>query len=671
MQVRVLTIVVVILGLAAMPAGAKPGKRALKPFGSCAQLLDYTRTHGARAVKTGWTPTPMAIEGPRPGRVPAAAKGGEGAPQATAEQDSASTGAGESFSTTNVQEQGVDEPDVVKTDGKTIFAVANGHLQAIDVAAATPALVGDIALDEGYGHELLLHGDRLLVLQNAWLETGTASRQADRVSSSPSIYPAGRPVTRLTEIDVSDPSAMRVLRHERNDGEYVSARLAGDTVRVVIASRAPVLYDVQAATAATERRLVGKRLRQVRRASMAAWRPHTFFRDARKPRQARFHTLTKCGQVRHTARFSGLDTVTILTVDMARGLPSVDADAIMSDAQIVYGSPDRLYVATQRWLSPQAMERAEPPATTTQIHEFDTSQPGRTTYVASGSVKGYLLNQFAMSQHEGVLRVASTETPQWWPGAGADPGEGSTVTTLDAGTMAEVGRVGGLGKGERIYAVRFVGDRGYVVTFRQVDPLYVLDLAQPAQPRVTGELKIAGYSAYLHPLAGDMLLGVGQDAGADGRTTGTQLSLFDVSDPAKPARLAQHVVAGGYSAAEFDHHAFLYWPKTKLAVIPLQLYDYESGGPPFVGAIGFDIQRGGIAEVGRISHPADEHSLWDVQRATVVGDRLFTLSAAGVLSSALDTLAAGPFVAFPSKPVYTGGCGVAADGAEICAAAGR
>jgi hypothetical protein len=353
--------------------------------------------------------------------------------------------------------------------------------------------------------------------------------------------------------------------------------------------------------------------------------------------------------------FSGLDTITILTVDLAHGLPAVDADAVMSDAQIVYASPDRLFVATQRWFAPQLRIRDQAPPTTTQINAFDTSDPGRTTYAATGEVKGFLLNQFALSQYQGVLRVASTETPTWWEGGDSSAGEGSAVTTFDASSLQPLGRVGGLGRGERIYAVRFVDDVGYVVTFRQVDPLYVLDLSKPAEPRVSGELKVAGYSAYLHPIGKDLVLGVGQDAGADGRTTGTQLSLFDVSDPANPQRLAQHAIGGANSSAEYDHHAFLYWPATKLAVVPLTVYDGQ--GQPFTGAVGLRVTRTGIDEVGRIEHPHDDGALWEVQRATVIGDRLFTLSAAGVLSSALDTLAAGPFVAFPDKPPAYGGCG--------------
>ena len=143
---------------------------------------------------------------------------------------------------------------------------------------------------------------------------------------------------------------------------------------------------------------------------------------------------------------------------------------------------------------------------------------------------GVLLSQWSLSEWEGALRVASTEQPVWWGGPRTE--SETTVTTLGqrGDALVRLGRVGGLGKGERVYAVRFIGDVGYVVTFRQVDPLYTLDLSAPSQPVVRGELKIRGYSAYLHPVGDDLLLGIGQDADDDGRVVGAQASLFDVSD---------------------------------------------------------------------------------------------------------------------------------------------
>ena len=149
-----------------------------------------------------------------------------------------------------------------------------------------------------------------------------------------------------------------------------------------------------------------------------------------------------------------------------------------------------------------------------------------------------------------MLRVVSTESPAWW-GSGGETESFLTTLRPSDGTLVQAGRVGGLGKGERVYSVRFVGDTGYVVTFRQIDPLYTLDLSRPEQPRVLGELKIPGYSAYLHPIGEDLLLGVGQDVDEKtGRPLGTQLSIFDVSDLRKPTRLHTQHLGQGWSEAE-------------------------------------------------------------------------------------------------------------------------
>ena len=126
--------------------------------------------------------------------------------------------------------------------------------------------------------------------------------------------------------------------------------------------------------------------------------------------------------------------------------------------------------------------------------------------------------------------------------------------------------------------MRFIGDVGYVVTFRQVDPLYTIDLADPTAPKVLGELELLGYSAYLHPIADDLLLGVGQDATPEGRTKGVQVSLFGVGDPAHPKLLAQHALgAASSSQVEFDSHAFLYWAPRQLVVLPVQVFDAGAG----------------------------------------------------------------------------------------------
>ena len=206
-----------------------------------------------------------------------------------------------------------------------------------------------------------------------------------------------------------------------------------------------------------------------------------------------------------------------------------------------------------------------------------------------------------------------------------------------------------------MYAVRFTGDTGYVVTFRQVDPLYTLDLSTPSRPTVLGELEIRGYSAYLHPLGDGLLLGIGQDASDEGRALGTQLSLFDVSNLRRPVRLHSYALGSSWSEAESDHHAFLWWGASRLAVLPVQAYNEK----PFAGAVGFRVGRSGIDEAGRVTHDgeaipggAKRTAGIPIRRSLVVGDALYTVSDLGVKATRLTSFAEQGWAAFPQSPGF-------------------
>ncbi len=249
----------------------------------------------------------------------------------------------------------------------------------------------------------------------------------------------------------------------------------------------------------------------------------------------------------------------------------------------------------------------------TVIYRFDITGAGPPRYVASGSVPGVLINQYAMSEFDGHLRVAATLSD-----------DASSVYVLRSGDMVRTGEVGGLGKGERIYAVRFAGPVGYVVTFRQTDPLYTLDLQDPAAPEVRGELKINGYSSYLHPLDSGRLVGVGQDADDQGRVLGTQVSVFDVSDLGNPRRVAQHRVKGAWSEAEQDPHAFLYWPPSGLLVVPI--YSASPGS----GTLALRVSGSSLDEVGSVRHPSATYGPAQIRRSLMVDGTLWTVSDAGL-----------------------------------------
>lgn len=604
-------------GTTARSAPEASGKARLTAFGSCGELLGYAKAQAKRFVG------PYGLGAVGPGIVETAAPAA-GARAAAPVQ-------GVDFSGTNVQEEGVDEPDLVKTDGKTLFAVANGKLRAVDVSGLRPRLLDSLALNPAQSHELLLSGDRLLVLSRGgfWIEPLPAI--ATRIA------PYQPAQSSLAEIDVSEPARLRLVRTLTLDGSYVAARLVGGSARIVAASQIPSALpftqpadgskDAIAAAAQRNRAVVAS-------SKVARWLPsYRIKRAGVKAGKAR--PLVQCRHVRRASAFSGLGMLTVLTVDLTKGLQPVDSASVMTDGRIVYASPESLYVATERWA-----DRPDPDTPTqekngvqTEIHKFDISSPLKTQYRGSGKVSGYLLSQWSLSEYRGVLRVVSTESPAWW-GAGGETESFLTTLRPTGGALVQAGRIGGLGKGERVYSVRFAGDTGYVVTFRQIDPLYTLDLSVPERPRVLGELKIPGYSAYLHPIGDDLLLGVGQDATEAGRPTGTQLSVFDVSDLRKPARLYTRALGPGWSEAENDYHAFLFWPRTGLVMLPFEQR-----------AVGFRVGRArGIDPAGTVEHDAGS----PIRRSLVVRDSVLTVSENGVKASSLTTLAERGWVAFPA-----------------------
>jgi len=617
-----LLVAAALVGTADRSAAETAKTPRLAAFGSCGQLLKYAKSNAGRFVGPYGLGSPFARGGIE------TQAGAPSAPSAAPQQ-------GVDYSGTNVQEEGVDEPDMVKTNGNTLFAIANGKLNAVDVSDAKPRLLDSLQLEAGAG-ELLLYRNRLLVLSNGgyWIQPLPAMAR--------SIAPWQPAKSVLAEIDVTDPTKLRLVRTLTLDGSYVAARLIGGSVRVVAAAQVPSeLPFVQPASQSQEALAAAKsRNRAVVASSRAtSWLPsYRIKRAGAKPGKER--PLVQCRHVTRPPAFSGFGMLTVLTIDLAKGLEPIHSTSIMTDGRIVYASPESLYVATERWADRPLPDQPtkEMNGATTAIHKFDISSPLSTQYRGSGSVSGYLLSQWSLSEHRGVLRVVSTEQPAWWGQDGGEPESFLTTLRHTGGALVQAGRIGGLGKGERVYAVRFVGDTGYVVTFRQIDPLYTVDLAFPERPRVLGELKIPGYSAYLHPIGEDLLLGVGQDATEEGRPTGTQISLFDVSDLRRPTRLHTEHLGLGWSEAESDHHAFLYWPRTGLVVIPFEQR-----------AVGFRVGRArGIDPAGRIEHEAGKLSYSPgVRRSMVVRDSVLTVSDAGVKSSSLATLAERGWAAFP------------------------
>ncbi len=608
----------------------------LATFNSCDALLTHLRTEGAERVgpygfNDGgyWGPVfDIAIaEEAAVDVADADTAGGDDSADRTTSTVAASAPAGsdgglvegEDFSGTNVQEVGVDEPDIVKTDGNRILTLTNGVFTHVDANGGDPVRRGSINV--GYDvNEMLIVGDRVLLFGMTYGEfDGPMPMPVDAVATDDvdvdfaddaeaefaeetapvrDILPPGPtrsgPGVRIVELDISNPDSIVRADELVVDGRYLSARLIDGQARVAIQSDPVQLPFVYPANENGEDRAEEANREIVMETELSDWLPG-YTIDSGGEGQ-----LTDCGDVHAPLEFAGFGSLSVLTIDMTRPLAAPEATSVLAAGDTVYASTDTMWLATNRWFNWGILDgdgrREAEESFSTDLHGFDITGD-RAEYLASGTVRGHLLNQFAMSQHDGVLRVASTDGTIW----GATDESESYVTTfeVDDRELRQLGQVGNMGKGERIFAVRFVGDIAYVVTFRQTDPFYTVDLADPANPRVLGELKITGYSGQLHPLTDTLVLGIGQEATEEGRTTGAKVTLFDVSDLANPTDLDTWVLPGGWTDAEFDHKAFLWWGPEQLAVLPIQSWETQFWGAV---ALRVDTEAGTLTEAGRISH---------------------------------------------------------------------
>ena len=589
----------------------EPGSLRLVAFDSCDRLTDELRAAAKEAVG------PWGFGG---GAMRAMEDTAElsGTARNAAPAAAADKAAAPAYSGTNVHEQGVDEPDIVKTDGRRIVTVDQGVLRVVDAATRKP--IGKLALGEPVGQaDLLLSGDRALVLVHYYF-----GRPATRLAAPEGL--AGLQGAEVILVDLS--GAPRVLSRFRGQGDLVDARQTGTTARVVLRS-SPRIKFPELPNQNDEGKRVAANRKAIDQASADAWLPSWTVTDGDTTESG----TVSCGRVSRPPVFSGSSVVSVHTFDLAAPvLGNGDPVSVVADGDTVYGTPTSLYIANdQRWRLDfwpgRDNRRVEQQ---TEIYRFDTPPGAQPVYAAAGKVPGWLVNQYALSEWDGHLRVATTD----------ESANSSAVRVLEqqGDKLAQVGVVSGLGKGERIYSARFIGPRGYLVTFRQTDPLYSVDLSDPAKPRVTGELKITGYSAHLQPVGEGRLIGIGQEANTEGRTQGTQISLFDVSDPADPRRLAQHHVTDGHSEAEYDPHAILWWPDTKLLVVPMMGFDYTKSVSES-SALALRVTDSGLAEVGEIRQPRQAEGYEpNIRRSIVVGDVLWTLSDFGLQASRLSTM---------------------------------
>lgn len=563
-------------------------------------------------------------------------------------------GASSDYSKTNVQVEGVDEADIVKTDGEHIYALSG---KTLSIAKARPAEAAQVLSKIEFKDQpanIYLNGKNLVVYGNDYALYNSSVYKKFRRRSSYVFFKI---------FDVSDPSDPKQLRNLDFEGSYAESRMIGDYVYLVISSYLPF----------NEREPVIPRIL-----------------DSEKDLTPKcFNADSKVGCVLpdiyyFDMPYDNLQNTAVYSINVKKPKEKVNQEIyLMSQQQNIYASEKNLYITYSKFISEEELtydiakeyilpklsekmrtkikkidavsddilSRQEKISKVMQVIEnymnsltdaertkietefkaivkarFEdiTKELEKTVihkvalrganleYQSSGEVTGSLLNQFSMDENGDYFRVATTKNWSWSSLADAEQSKSySNVYVLDK-NMKTVGKVENLAKGERIYSTRFMQNRLYMVTFQQTDPLFVIDLQNAKKPVVLGELKIPGFSNYLHPYDNNYLIGLGKDTVANewgGATTkGLKLSLFDVRDVKNPKEINTFTIggAGSYSEAANDHKAFLFDKKKNLLVIPATINDDENKYQvSFMGDLVFKIDDKGFELRGKVSHESD------------------------------------------------------------------
>jgi hypothetical protein len=443
---------------------------------------------------------------------------------------------------TNVQEVGVDEPDSVKTDGEVLVRLRGALLTTYDVTGEEVERLGELDLGDLEDAEILLAGDTVVAVGN---DGSRPSAQRFR-----SFYDLTVPQTRVVTVDVTDPGAPTLERTVDYDAASVTARQHGDAVRLVLSAGLPELDFVQPGRRGAGRQTALETNRRlVEETTVADWLPSVSV-DGGEPEQ-----LLECDRVAVPRADVGLGTMAVVGFDV--GSPArTDAFGLAGDASLAYESPDHLYLATQG----AGFGVGGGSGGTTHVYDFALDGT-EATYVGAGEVEGTIRDRWAMDEHDGVLRLAVSPS--------IETGNFNSVVTMErrGDALVEVGRVDRLGVGEDIKAVRWFAGLAIVVTFRQIDPLYAIDLTDAADPTLVGELKIPGFSSYLHPLGSMRMVGLGEGPQEGGRRWGAQAGLFDVTDLTDPRRLDVLGYGGGSRALAGEDPRQLTWLPAERTVL--------------------------------------------------------------------------------------------------------
>jgi uncharacterized secreted protein with C-terminal beta-propeller domain len=559
--------------------------------------------------------------------------------------EAASGAAADDYSSTNVQVAGVDEADIVKNDGQYIYMVKGGDIRIVGAYPPNEMeVVAEMNFDEEnfQAQEMYVDGDQLTVIGNV-----SYSYYSDEpVQPAPYIMPS-HPYrsnqTRVYVFNISDrfePVQERVVTY---DGFYSTSRRIGDNLYMVMNARPDVwiMEDVENGDDLIP--LV-------------------------KDGEEEAEPMVGCQDIRYFPGYHAPRYLIVSSIPLNDPEAEIDREVFLGSSENVYSSRTHLYVASSK----VDYERYgdwdwRHDSTNTQVFRFSL-QDGDVEFVAKGEVPGTILNQFSMDAYRDHFRIATTKGNIW----NEENPSTNNVYVMD-NQMQVVGELEDLAPGEKIYSTRFMGDRLYMVTFKKVDPLFVIDMSSPTNPTVLGKLKIPGYSDYLHPYDENHIIGFGKDTEAAAEEEqaardlnfawyqGMKMAIFDVSDVKNPEQKFVEIIGDRGTESELlhNHKALLFDKEKNLLAFPVRIQKkIEEGGDTsprgdyyeteFSGAVVYDIDlENGFSERGRITHYSEEDILkmgdsWpysyekNIQRIIYIGDYLYTISQNLVKASTMD-----------------------------------
>ena len=548
--------------------------------------------------------------------------------------DSGGQKASDEYSETNTQVQGVDEADIVKTNGDYIYYLSNNTLKIVNNKGEKLELEKEIDFIGKDNNITYVRARELYLSDNYIIVVATGSMNDFVILEDNAVTPYGfyrgfydKASTKIMIYDINNYDLVRDIETE---GSYCSSRKVDDDIYVISNKYVYFYNDInpeEVVPLFKDTCVENGKAKEVDIASIKC------FPD--------FDDDDECSYMMITS-FS-LDNIS----------EKANVETFIGTGEEIYCSKENLYVTKSSypgWL------RYDNTHGKTKIRKFAIYN-GKIKYVAEGEVKGTLLNQFSMDEYDGNFRITTTKGSSW----NSDTSENNLyVLNKD---LKVIGKLEGLAKGERIYSTRFMGDKCYVVTYKTVDPLFVIDLSEPTNPEVLGELKIPGYSRYLHPFGENYLIGFGEDSiekivkNYDGTervtaySTGLKLAIFDVSDYNNPKEL-DFVKIGGrgsYSELLYNHKSLLFKQDEGLFAFPVRLYDenagtYENGVPrhgklEFSGAVIFNIDtENGITLLGKVSNENTENPYSNIERIIYIGDKLYTISSNMIKVLDMDTM---------------------------------